>query len=421
MDLWIKIRSLFEGKGAADAAAGMDKVSDAAKKTTPSIEGVKMSSDKAFSSMNAASQIATGGISGAGTAVRNLAEFFPKLAKSLPLGPLGLLLAAVNAVKLGVDMWRAAQEKAAETLRKIAAGNMEARIQREAAAYAELSAAIRRTSEARQSDYDMEQARNDAVLRADLAKLEHEKALALGNLAPDDDIGRRKVELDSQTKRGDLEAAAAKRRADLDDAKEAEKADAAASLLAAAEAQQEAEIENFRKMAAARQHLLDQVRKNSSSWSSYLSFSEDKAWNNAADGLKEYSAGAREAVDRRKAAGADAESAERAIRDAQARREVMGIDRGARSTAEKTREVTEYVAGRDLDRDNNKAIDDEIKNLNERLAGASERQVAALQQMVTAAERNGELSVSLLKSLVAGQDRLAREQQNAQAATRTRQ
>ncbi len=212
MSLIMRIRTLFDGKGTKEAVDNVAAVGKSAKEMGDNTKAAAGSAEKAFGMINAATQVTEGGVMGVGQAVRNLSGQFPKLAAAV--GPVGLLLAAFAAWKKVYDELRERQSAFAKSLRDIASGNADAGVKSTTRYYLELANAITMAEEARKRLSDAEASKDDARLASDLAKLDLAHAEAVRKLQPDDTFGRRKLDLETSTKRAELTDAAALRKSD---------------------------------------------------------------------------------------------------------------------------------------------------------------------------------------------------------------
>jgi hypothetical protein len=249
----------------AAVTSGAETASRAAAKLRPApgadkeFNAVTASSEKSFAAINAATNIATGGIMGVGSAVKNLVGQFPALTAAM--GPIGLALAAFAAWKKVVDTVVAAHAALETSLRMIKVGNIEAQIRSNAAAYDAYYTSIKRAADERQRLTDIEAAKDDAKLRSQIAGLELSHAQQKATLAPDDEIGARKLDLSFADQRAALEEAAAKRKAEREDANL--KAQEAAQMATAftAKKQQDDDIQSFKDLANERMKIEARIQK----------------------------------------------------------------------------------------------------------------------------------------------------------------
>lgn len=212
MSLIMRIRTLFEGKGtkeAVDNVAAVGKSAEDMGKKTVSAAG---SSEKAFAAVNAATQVTEGGVIGVASAVKNLAGQFPKLQSAL--GPIGMLIAAFAAWKKAYDDLKNLQASVAAALRDTKIGNHEGEVRRLTEAYVEYGRALATAEDNRKRLSDAESSKEDAKLAADLAKLELAHAEAAAKLNPSDQFGRRRLDIDTASKRSALTDASALRKSD---------------------------------------------------------------------------------------------------------------------------------------------------------------------------------------------------------------
>lgn len=192
MSLLMRIRTMFEGKGAKDAVTAVDNVAKSANNVGRQAAAASNQSEKAFGAINAAAQVTEGGVMGVGSAVRNLAGQFPKLAGAL--GPIGLAIAAFAAWKAAYDGIIAMNKEMKQGLDDIKAGNFEASVRNLAKDYNELADAMGRAADETSRLVTIRDALVSSQRQLDDAKSEQAKQKALARLDPEDDLGARRVE-----------------------------------------------------------------------------------------------------------------------------------------------------------------------------------------------------------------------------------
>lgn len=210
MDIWIKIRSLFDKQAVDDAAKGVEEVGKKTEAVGEAARGAQGNTDKAFSAINASAQVAEGGVAGVGNAVRTLAGQFPAL--NAAIAPVGLALAAFAAWKKAVDAVKESRESLAKGKFDTIMGNEEAGIRSLSAAYERLRKSIADTEDARQRLSDAEASKDDAQTAAELAALDLESAQRQARLDPADQFAQRRLDIEMSRKRAEIVDASAARR-----------------------------------------------------------------------------------------------------------------------------------------------------------------------------------------------------------------
>lgn len=415
MDIMLRIRSFFEGKGTAEAADGIDRVGKAAGKTAPALGQSRESAEKAFGAINAATQVTEGGLNGLGQTVKNLGSQFPGLSAAA-LGPIGLVIAAVAAWRAVVVSVLEAHDKLEATIRMIKIGNLAAQIKTESEAFDALYTSIRRAGEERQRWADIEQSKDDAVMRAELAKLGLDTAQRTAGLSPDDEIGRSKINLDAATKRAELEEAASKRKSEREERSLKAQEFAQYQTIKAAENEMASAEEHFSTLLSQRMSAIKRTREKSDRW-----LSLPNQFETASPDMDQLAKLSQEQFEKRGAASNTKYAAEQALIEIRAKREVSAIDAGTRGTSSQTRQTTEWAQERDIVSAENKAVDAELAQFSAKLDGAPRAVHAAFQAMITSAEKNGELSVSWMKALTASNQKLMQEVEDMRNANRLRQ
>ncbi|NCA83650.1 MAG: hypothetical protein EOM72_13085, partial [Opitutae bacterium] len=209
MDIWIKIRSLFDKQAVDDAAKGVEEVGKKTEAVGEAARGAQGNTDKAFSAINASAQVAEGGVAGVGNAVRTLAGQFPAL--NAAIAPVGLALAAFAAWKKAVDAVKESRESLAKGKFDTIMGNEEAGIRSLSAAYERLRKSIADTEDARQRLSDAEASKDDAQTAAELAALDLESAQRQARLDPADQFAQRRLDIEMSRKRAEIVDASAAR------------------------------------------------------------------------------------------------------------------------------------------------------------------------------------------------------------------
>lgn len=212
MDLWIKIRSLFDKQAVDAAAKGVGEVEKKTKDVGDAAKSAQGNTDKAFSAINASAQVAEGGVAGVGNAVRTLAGQFPAL--NAAIAPVGLALAAFAAWKKAIDAVKESREALERNLRDTQIGNIEAGVRSLAEAYGRLHKELVQVEEDRKRMADAEAAKDDARTAAELARIDLEAAEAAAKLNPEDRFARRRLDVETARKRAAVQDDAALRKSD---------------------------------------------------------------------------------------------------------------------------------------------------------------------------------------------------------------
>ena len=212
MDIWIKIRSLFEKQSVDDASKGVESLGKKMEETGKKSEEIGQNTRKAFGAINAAKQVSEEGIVGLGHAIHNLAGQFPALESAI--APVGLSLAAFAAWKRVIDTVRESHERLEKNLRDTKFGNIEASIKSLERAYKNMTDSIDAALDSRKRLTDAEASRDDAQTAAALAKIDLDHAKAKLSLDPADTFAGRRLDLDTAQKKAAVSDAAALRKSD---------------------------------------------------------------------------------------------------------------------------------------------------------------------------------------------------------------
>ncbi len=174
MDIWIKIRSIFESKGAQDATKGLNALSDAGNRAAPAMNkaaGAAKVSIEEFSRAARMASAAGGSIEGVGSVVQMLGTRIAGAAAAIPI--LGLAYAAFASWKLVIDTLIERHREQARLLRSIKDGNAVAGLDSITKAYERMSTALDRVTDKTHIMMDgqmemlkVDQELNDAKLKA---------------------------------------------------------------------------------------------------------------------------------------------------------------------------------------------------------------------------------------------------------------
>lgn len=347
MDIWIKIRSLFDKQAVDDAAKGVEDVGKKTEAVGEAARGAQGNTDKAFSAINASAQVAEGGVAGVGNAVRTLAGQFPAL--NAAIAPVGLALAAFAAWKKAVDAVKESRESLAKGKFDTIMGNEEAGIRSLSAAYERLRKSIADTEDARRRLSDAEASKDDAQTAAELAALDLESAQRQARLDPADQFAQRRLDIEMSRKRAEIVDASAARRLERD------KSDALASA-AFFDAQKKAAEET----AAAQEDTFRRLYSQYNARNNRMDREMDAAW--TPDGrtiigmkgekdLARIATAMTSAYDKLTAALEEAAQAEREKNTALAKAEVSSMNRQTLPLSVQTAEIRRKMDMESIERD----------------------------------------------------------------------
>ena len=263
MDIWIKIRSLFEKQGAEEAAKGVEKVGKETKDAGDKTEEVGTKTRKAFAAINAGAQVSEGSVMGVGHAIHNLAAQFPKLEGFM--APVGLALAAFAAWKHAIDEVKKLHAELAHGLTETHVSSIEGDIRKIITSYEAYSKALQSAEDHRKALSDAESAKDDARLASDLAKLNLEQAEKTLALKPEDSFGKKRLEIEMAAKRSTLTDAAALRKSDRELANIKAEGNDAQLRKDASEDQQKELISIYNQAGVQLQKILEDIQKKSAS------------------------------------------------------------------------------------------------------------------------------------------------------------
>ncbi len=347
MDIWIKIRSLFDKQAVDDAAKGVEDVGKKTEAVGEAARGAQGNTDKAFSAINASAQVAEGGVAGVGNAVRTLAGQFPAL--NAAIAPVGLALAAFAAWKKAVDAVKESRESLAKGKFDTIMGNEEAGIRSLSAAYERLRKSIADTEDARRRLSDAEASKDDAQTAAELAALDLESAQRQARLDPADQFAQRRLDIEMSRKRAEIVDASAARRL------ERERTDALASA-AFFDAQKKAAEET----AAEQEEIFNRLGSQYNARNNRMDREMDAAWTPAGrtiigmkgeKDLARIASAMTSASDKLTAALEEAAQAEREKNSALARAEVSTMNRQTLPLHVQTSEILRKIDTEAISRD----------------------------------------------------------------------
>ena len=396
--------------GAKNAANEVGKVKPG-EGTAKEFDKVKGSAEKSFAAIDSARQVTEGGIMGLGQAVKNLASQFPAL--SAALGPVGLALAAFSAWKKAVDIVREAHDKLEKALSTIKLGNIEAQIRSNTAAYEAYYQSIKRAADESQRLSDVEAAKDDAKLRADVAALDLKRAQDKATISPDDEIGSRKIDLDYADKRAALEEASAQRKSDREAADLKNKELAQMNIARTAKEQQDDLEKNFIALSGERMKIEQKIQKDSAPkwWAGaglvgalVSTATADKR----ADAAREKHQAEIDRVEKDKtdvlSQYRDSESvgynANQAVVTLRGMRQVNKTDRSTLGTQSQTRQTDAYVQAMGIDRDENTQMQGMFDQIDAAASGASPAFMNWANHFLETQQRSGAVTLATLQKVL---------------------
>lgn len=374
----------------------------------------KESAEKAFSAIDSARQVTEGGLMGLGQTIRNLAGQFPALMAAI--APVGLALAAFSAWKRAIDSVSASIASVKAGLRAIAADNFEAQVKREAEAWQSLYSAIHRASEERQMYSNIEQAKDDAALRGELAKLELEKQQRYAGLAEGDELGRRKIDLDIASRRSDLEEASASRKSSREAGDLAAEESKQRQIIAAKKLEEEAIQAQVMKRMGVISGMVNQGVKDSSGFTSMPT--REKIWAAIASETEKLQVKNETSFAQLKAVQEEQHKAKQAIIAIQAARGINATDRENQNVQSQTRKTADYNTGTGIDRDQNAQIDALFQDLNAASADGSAVFRNWARQQIEAKERENALTAEFMQQMIGLAEANAKQIQDGTARAR---
>ena len=213
MSLKMRIDTSYDGKGTKSAARDVENLDKKQSKTNKTVNASKASSISAsqgFASVGqAASAAASGGLGPLSGALGGLTQQLPMLAGAA--GPIALVIAAFAAWKSVIDSLIAGGENLEKNLTSISLGNTESGIKRLNDAYKDLTDQLAAASSEINRFYNAESAKDDAVKRVELAKVDLDAAKSRAKLDPANQFASQRLELDIAKKKAAIEDAAGKR------------------------------------------------------------------------------------------------------------------------------------------------------------------------------------------------------------------
>jgi hypothetical protein len=186
-DILIKIRTQFEGKGAAEASKSLDSLDQSSRRASPTLDKTADSLGKVnkstrvsveeFTRAARSASVLTGSMEGLGALVSQVATRFTALASALPV--IGLLIAAFTAWKAAINAVIESQKAAAASLRDIKSQNFANGVNSMAEAYARLDKSIASANAKQKIFLEGQDAMEEAQHQLALASLAADKQAAL--------------------------------------------------------------------------------------------------------------------------------------------------------------------------------------------------------------------------------------------------
>jgi len=190
-DILIKIRTQFEGKGAAEASKSLDSLDQSSRRASPTLDKTADSLGKVnksarvsvedFTRAARSASVLTGSMEGLGALASQVATRFTAVASALPV--IGLLIAAFTAWKAAINAVTESQKAAAASLRDITATNSENAVRNMAKAFDDLQKSIANAGEEQKRFVDGQQAMAEAQKALTLANIDAAEQAALSNEA----------------------------------------------------------------------------------------------------------------------------------------------------------------------------------------------------------------------------------------------
>jgi hypothetical protein len=391
-------KALDEVKSGADgAAAAAGKVKPAAG-ADQEFKKVGASASATFQAVNVAAAAAEGNMMGVGQAVTSLAGGFPKLAAAL--GPIGLIVGAFTVLYNIIEKVRDAREKFEAGIRAIKLGNLESQIRRNVEAYDAESKAIQRVADARQQLSDIEQGKDDARLRSELAALELEQAKEKAALNPDDDIGSRKIDLKYAQQRAGLQEASDGRRAERESTQISAAASDEATKIKEAQKLKDDLIEQFSRLGAQYSHVVSSSRTKSDDWYERLIPGRNDAFQASARESGDIAARMKSVSEAIRKADDDERSAKAKKTGLEGMRSVADIDARTLGLVSGTRKTNDAMAAGSIARDEAKQIDGLFAELNTVTTGGDNTFNRWAEQQIAAKQNENALTADFMRTML---------------------
>lgn len=205
MDIILKIKSIFQKDGTAEANKEVDNLTTATDKAVQKNTEAKAASigaSQGISLMSSAAGAASGNMGSAASAVGQLVSKLPAL--SSVAGPISLAAAAVVALSKAWSNYKDMKAEASEASEQMATEKEIANIERIKKAYDEATIRIAAAADAIDRFYAADQSRDDTQMQKQLAELELSFAQKRAAMDPNDKFASRRLEVDRTTARADI-------------------------------------------------------------------------------------------------------------------------------------------------------------------------------------------------------------------------
>ncbi len=325
---------------------------------------------------------------GLGQAVKNLGAQFASLEKML--GPVGLILAAYASWKKVVDAVRTAHEQLSAGIRQTQLQNIEARIRRTAEAYDTERESVERLADARRRLSDVEQAKDDARLRADLAALELERLQSRAELDPEDSLGARKVDQAYAERAAGLQEGSERRRAERETTKLAASLSDVMSQFKETQKTISDLEKSYNALSVQRSNVFSQaMTKSDAAWTDS---GRTLIWNAAAKELDQIVKAMDGVVKKLEPAYANLSALQTDRKELGGMREAADIDRRTIDTRSAARQTSDYMSALEIARADNARLQEMLDQLANVMAqrGAAERN--AISAILDNARNSGRLA-----------------------------
>jgi len=268
----IRIRANSNAAGEIDktnrSLDNLDKSQGKAAKSAKASKEASVSAGQGFASVGqAASVAASGGLGPLSAALGGLSQQLPSLAAAA--GPIGLVIAAFTAWKSAIDAVIKAGEDLRANITDIQLGNAESGVRRLNESYKELTGQLSAAAAELSRFYNAQSAGDDAVKRAELAKLELEYAERKAALDPSDTFGSRRLDLDISQRKAAIEEAASARALQREQTAISQQTDLTRTEFVAAQSQQSALADKAAELLAQQALISERARnKAAGKWTS---------------------------------------------------------------------------------------------------------------------------------------------------------
>ncbi len=243
----------------------LDKSQQSANKSGTASKAASLSAGQGFSALGqAASATASGGIGPLSSALGNLTQQIPALAGAA--GPIGLAIGAFTAWAAAIKAVADNADQLQANIANIQAGNAESATKRLTQSYKDLTDQLSEASAEINRFFNAESAGDDAIKRAELAKLELAAAQSRAKLDRSDKFAGPRLELDIAQKKAAIEDAAAARASAREKQAIAAQMEIERARMAAAGEQQGALAERAAGLMGQQQSVTARASEKASAW-----------------------------------------------------------------------------------------------------------------------------------------------------------